>query len=44
VGLFRELTKMHEEVLVGSAAHLVDTLVADQNHQRGEFVVVVEGV
>lgn len=44
VGLFRELTKMHEEVLVGSAVQLLDALVADPNHQRGEFVVVVEAL
>jgi len=44
VGLFRELTKMHEEVLIGSARELVDTLTIDTNHQRGEFVVIVEGL
>lgn len=44
VGLFRELTKMHEEVLIGSARELVDTLTADANHQRGEFVAIVEGL
>jgi 16S rRNA (cytidine1402-2'-O)-methyltransferase len=43
VGLFRELTKMHEEALVGLPAALSATLIADPNHQRGEFVVIVEG-
>ncbi len=43
VGLFRELTKMHEEALVGSAEELITILTADTNHQRGEFVVIVEG-
>ena len=43
VGIFRELTKMHEEALVGSAEELIILLTADTNHQRGEFVVIVEG-
>ena len=43
IGLFRELTKMHEEALVGSAEELIALLTTDINHQRGEFVVIVEG-
>jgi len=42
VGLFRELTKMHEEALVGTADELRTILTTDLNHQRGEFVVIVE--
>lgn len=44
VGLCRELTKLHEEVLVGSTQELIDILRADTNHQRGEFVVMVEAL
>ena len=43
VGIFRELTKMHEESLVGSVDELITLLTTDANHQRGEFVVIVEG-
>lgn len=44
VGLFRELTKMHEEALIGSAGALIEVLLQDTNHQRGEFVVIVEAL
>ena len=40
--LTRELTKMHEEILSGSAADLVDELKS-RSSIRGEIVVVVEG-
>lgn len=43
VGLYRELTKLHEEALVGTPARLVEALTADAHKQRGEFVVIVEG-
>ncbi len=43
VGIYRELTKMHEESLVGTPAELLELLLKDPNHQRGEFVVIVEG-
>ncbi len=42
IGLFRELTKMHEEALIGSASELLVLLQGDPNHTRGEFVVIVE--
>ena len=42
IGIFRELTKMHEESLVGSAEEVRARLLADPQKQRGEFVVVVE--
>jgi 16S rRNA (cytidine1402-2'-O)-methyltransferase len=42
VGLYRELTKMYEEVLIGTAEELLDKLVADPQKQKGEFVVIVE--
>jgi len=38
----RELTKVHEEFLRGSAVDLLDALSASER-RRGEFVVVVEG-
>ena len=43
VGIFRELTKLHEEAFVGTPSEAIRYLEADPNHQRGEFVVVVEG-
>lgn len=39
----RELTKLYEEVADGSLADLVDWLAADDNHCKGEFVVMVAG-
>lgn len=42
VGLYRELTKLYEEHLVGTPQELLQTLTQDSNHQRGEFVVIVE--
>ncbi len=43
VGLYRELTKLYEESLIGTPQELHDTLTEDPNKQRGEFVVIVEG-
>ncbi len=43
LGLFRELTKLHEQSFVGSPRDVLAYLEADTNHQRGEFVVIVEG-
>jgi 16S rRNA (cytidine1402-2'-O)-methyltransferase len=40
--LGRELTKMHEELLVGSPRELFDTLNTEPVRQKGEFVVIVE--
>jgi len=42
VGLYRELTKIHEEHLVGTAQELSDALTNNPQKQRGEFVVIVE--
>ena len=39
----RELTKTFETLLDGSLKALVDTITADANQQRGEFVVIVSG-
>jgi 16S rRNA (cytidine1402-2'-O)-methyltransferase len=39
--LCRELTKIHEEVLQGSAAELIQTLDENQEKIRGEFVVII---
>ncbi len=43
VGLYRELTKIHEEALIGTPAELLVRLAAEPQKQRGEFVVLVEG-
>lgn len=42
VGVFRELTKMHEEATVGSAADVFRDFSAHADRVRGEFVVIVE--
>ena len=39
----RELTKMHEEVVRGTAQEIKDYFILHKDHLRGEFVVVVEG-
>ena len=38
----RELTKMHEELLVGNAAEILEILETTPVKQKGEFVVIVE--
>lgn len=43
VCLARELTKLYEESHATSAPELLRWLKADENRQRGEFVLVVEG-
>lgn len=42
VYLGRELTKMHEELLVGSAAELLHLLESTPVKQKGEFVMIVD--
>jgi 16S rRNA (cytidine1402-2'-O)-methyltransferase len=37
----RELTKMHEEMLVGTAEEILEVLEAEPVRQKGEFVVIV---
>ena len=37
----RELTKLHETVLSGSLADVVECLQSDKNQQKGEFVVLL---
>ena len=40
VGLYRELTKIYEEAILGTPAEVLAALVEEK--QRGEFVVIVE--
>lgn len=42
VYLGRELTKLHEELLVGTAETLLDTLISEPVKQKGEFVIIVD--
>ena len=42
VYLGRELTKMHEELLLGSAAELLQQLETTPVKQKGEFVMIVD--
>ena len=37
----RELTKMHEEMVVGTPQEIIDMLEAEPVRQKGEFVVIV---
>ena len=43
VGIYRELTKMFEESVVGTPTQLLAHLKAHPDRERGEFVVIVEG-
>jgi 16S rRNA (cytidine1402-2'-O)-methyltransferase len=43
VVIARELTKMHEEVVRGTAQEVKSYFEAHMDHIRGEFVVVIEG-
>jgi len=40
----RELTKAYETIRAGTLAELLDWLRSDTNQQKGEFVVLVQGV
>ena len=42
IGVFRELTKIHEEAVVGSIDKVIQHFTDDPQKQRGEFVVIVE--
>ena len=43
VGLYRELTKIYEEAIIGTPQELLDILRSQPVKQKGEFVVIVEG-
>lgn len=43
VSLGRELTKLHEEMLVGSSFELREALTAAPVKQKGEFILIVAG-
>lgn len=43
VVIARELTKMHEEVVRGTAVDIQKYFEVNKDHLRGEFVVIVEG-
>lgn len=42
IGLYRELTKIYEEAIIGTPAEVLAVLQGDPQKQRGEFVVIVE--
>lgn len=44
ISIARELTKTYETIATGSVADIYQLLQADSNMQRGEFVVLIEGV
>jgi 16S rRNA (cytidine1402-2'-O)-methyltransferase len=43
IGVFRELTKLYEESVIGTPAEVLAYFTANEDKQRGEFVVIVEG-
>ena len=43
VALARELTKLHETIISAPLSGLIDRVISDENQQKGEFVVIVEG-
>jgi 16S rRNA (cytidine1402-2'-O)-methyltransferase len=43
VVLARELTKLHETIISAPLSELMDRVINDENQQKGEFVVIVEG-
>lgn len=43
VVIARELTKLHEEVVRGTAIEVKEYFINNKDHIRGEFVVIVEG-
>jgi 16S rRNA (cytidine1402-2'-O)-methyltransferase len=44
VGVFRELTKIYEEAVVGSAEQVLKHFTDTPEKQRGEFVLIVESL
>lgn len=44
ITLGRELTKRFEQIHAASLAQAVAWLQADENHQRGEFVLIIEAI
>ena len=42
VHIARELTKLHEEMLIGTAEEILAILEAEPVRQKGEFVVIVD--
>jgi 16S rRNA (cytidine1402-2'-O)-methyltransferase len=44
IGLARELTKIHEQVVSGTVSEVRDWLAADLNRSLGEFVLLIAGV
>lgn len=44
VAIAREITKMHEEFVSGTAAELLEYFTENTDHQKGEFVVIVSPV
>lgn len=39
----RELTKLHEQIYRGTISECAQWIIDDDNHQRGEFVVMIAG-
>ncbi len=42
VGLYRELTKIYEEAIIGTPQELLEVLDTEPVKQKGEFVVILE--
>jgi 16S rRNA (cytidine1402-2'-O)-methyltransferase len=44
IGVFRELTKLYEEAVVGSGAEVLKYFYEHHDKQRGEFVLIIESL
>ncbi len=44
IGAFRELTKLYEETVIGSAQEVLQYFYEHHDKQRGEFVLIVESL
>lgn len=44
ISIAKELTKKFETIITGNAEKILEYLTSDENHQNGEFVVLVSGV
>jgi 16S rRNA (cytidine1402-2'-O)-methyltransferase len=44
IAVAKELTKIHEELIVGSPSEVIEKFMGDEKKQKGEFVVMVECV
>jgi len=44
IGVYKEITKIHEEFISGDAQEVLDFLTQNPDKVKGEFVVIIEGI